>query len=38
MKNKRYFVYMLMFLIICGAAQADNNGRVFIRGLIMMIT
>ena len=32
----RYFVYMLIFLVLCAAAQADNNDVAFFRSIILM--
>jgi hypothetical protein len=36
MSNKLYFAYMVLFLIECAAAQADNNQALFISYLILM--
>lgn len=37
MKNKRYFVYMLLLLCGCAGAQAENNDIAFFRLLWLMI-
>ena len=37
MSNKLYFAYMVLFLIECAAAQADNNQALFISYLILII-
>ena len=35
--NIRYAVYMMLIIVVCGAAQADGNDIAFGRMLILMV-